>query len=182
MVTLVWWPTSPDTRRPRSSGSTPANSSGCRSTFGAIAPTSCSTIAARCRTGCCSSVSRTTRARAPAPNRSIATWPSRRDEGWDFGRVKYFVAPEILKSLNFPATTSLARIQPHRLEALVFEDLQRFPGSPISDIHGRIGAEIPRHQVKAALDAMVVEKRITHQGKNRWRRYTVVSVAIEKTS
>ncbi len=95
--------------------------------------------------------------------------------------TKYFVAPEILKSLNFPATTSLSRIQPHRLEALVFEDLQRFPGSPISDIHSRIGAEIPRHNVKATLDSLVVQKRITHQGEKRWRRYTVATVPIEKT-
>jgi ATP-dependent DNA helicase RecG len=91
----------------------------------------------------------------------------------------YFVAPEVLKSLEFPAVTSLARIQPHRLEALVYEDVKRYPRSPIGDIHGRIGSEIPRHQVKAALDTLSSKGRLVFEGERRWRRYSVAPGSIE---
>ena len=43
--------------------------------------------------------------------------------------------------------------EPHRLAALVLEDLQRYPESAIGDIHRRIGGEIHPKQVKRALDA-----------------------------
>ncbi|MBU3679846.1 MAG: ATP-dependent DNA helicase, partial [Candidatus Kapabacteria bacterium] len=44
------------------------------------------------------------------------------------GRTKatrYFVQPELLRSLAFPAVTTLKRIEDHRLRALVLEDLAR---------------------------------------------------------
>jgi ATP-dependent DNA helicase RecG len=54
-------------------------------------------------------------------------------------------------SLNLTGETTLERFEPHRLAALVLEDLQRYPESAISDIHQRIDGEIHSKQAKRAL-------------------------------
>jgi ATP-dependent DNA helicase RecG len=90
------------------------------------------------------------------------------------GRTKatqYFVAPDILRNLDLPTITTLSRIEPHRLEALLIEDLERYPRSKIGDIHDRIGAEIPRHRIKRALDALVAAKRVVAEGERKSRMY-----------
>ncbi len=90
--------------------------------------------------------------------------------------TRYFVAPAVLAALAFKAPTTLARIEPHRLEALVVEDLRRWPGSPIGQIHERIGPEIARSQVKAALDRLAAASpSLVHKaGDRKWRRYWAV--------
>jgi len=87
--------------------------------------------------------------------------------------TRYFVAPDLLRRLDFPAQTSLSRIEPHRLDALIVEDIGRYPGSAISAIHQRIGSEIKRRQIKSALDRLREAGKIICQGENRWRRYTL---------
>jgi ATP-dependent DNA helicase RecG len=98
------------------------------------------------------------------------------------GRTKgtrYFVDPDVLRKLEFPTQTSLARIEPHRLLALVQEDLQRHPGAAFGEIHQRIGQEIPDHQVRRQLKALVADGRARYEGEKRWRRYWLVRPAIE---
>ncbi|WP_373498726.1 ATP-binding protein [Desulfococcus sp.] len=90
------------------------------------------------------------------------------------GRTKgtrYFVEPEFLRRLDFPSQTSLARIEPHRLDALVLEDVARYPASAIGEIHERIGPEIKRRQVKLALDRLCDKGKIRPEGDKRGRRY-----------
>jgi ATP-dependent DNA helicase RecG len=90
------------------------------------------------------------------------------------GRTKatrYFIAPETLKRMDFPASTTLSRIEPHRLQALVVEDLRRYPRSATGDIGRRIGAEIPYKQLKRALDRLVEEKQVLYEGEKKGRRY-----------
>ena len=90
------------------------------------------------------------------------------------GRTKatrYFIDPGLMRSLNFTGETTLKRIEPHRLAALVFEDLQRYPQSAISDIHKRVGGEIHPKQVKRALDELIERGAVRFEGNNRWRRY-----------
>jgi ATP-dependent DNA helicase RecG len=92
------------------------------------------------------------------------------------GRTKgtrYFIDPGILRKMDFPSQTSLTRIEPHRLLALIEEDLQRHPWSSFGEIHQRIGPEIPAHQMRKQIRHLVEEKKIIHKGKNRWRRYAV---------
>ena len=84
------------------------------------------------------------------------------------------MAPALLKSLDFSASTSLARIQPHRLEALIYEDVRRFPDSAISDIEGRVGSEIGRSQIRRALARLVEADRLEASGTRRWTTYKVV--------
>jgi ATP-dependent DNA helicase RecG len=85
--------------------------------------------------------------------------------------TRYFVDPSLLRSLKFTGETTLKRIEPHRLAALVLEDLQRYPQSAISEIHHRIGGEIHPKQVKRALEELIERGAVRFKGNNRWRRY-----------
>jgi ATP-dependent DNA helicase RecG len=89
--------------------------------------------------------------------------------------TRYFVDPGLLRSLNFTGETTLKRIEPHRLAALVLEDLQRYPKSAISDIHQRVGGEIHPKQVKRALEQLIERGAVRFEGNNRWRRYWAAS-------
>ena len=85
--------------------------------------------------------------------------------------TQYFIAPETLKRMDFPVRTTLGRIEPHRLRALIVEDLTRYPGSAIGEIHRRIGVEILHKQVKRTLDELVKEGQVSFDGEKRGRRY-----------
>jgi ATP-dependent DNA helicase RecG len=85
--------------------------------------------------------------------------------------TRYFVEPNLLRNLNFTGETTLKRIEPHRLLALVLEDLQRYPKSAISEVHRRIGDEIQRKQIKRALDELINRGNVRFEGDKRWRRY-----------
>ncbi len=85
--------------------------------------------------------------------------------------MRYFVNPDVLRRMAFPDRTSLVRIEPHRLDALVLEDIGRYPGSAIGAIHRRIGPEIKRRQVKLALDRLCKKKVVRPEGEKRGRRY-----------
>lgn len=87
--------------------------------------------------------------------------------------TRYFVAPDLLRRLDFPAVTTLKRIEDHRLQALVQEDLARYPGSAFGDIHQRIGAEIPIRRLRTTL-AKLVDRAVLHKtGERRGTRYTL---------
>lgn len=85
--------------------------------------------------------------------------------------MRYYVDPGILKTLEFPVSTTLVRIEPPRLCALIVEDLQRHPDTSFGEIHQRIGLEIPAHQVRKQLRSLVSKKDVVFQGDKRWRRY-----------
>jgi len=57
--------------------------------------------------------------------------------------TRYFVPPALLREAGLDALTTLKRVQPHRLRALILEDLERFPGSSKSDIWRRVGPRSP---------------------------------------
>jgi len=90
------------------------------------------------------------------------------------GRTKgqrYFVDPALLRGAKVPAVTSLARIEPHRLRALILEDVERYPGSSSPEINARVGAELSVKTVKRALDELVEAGEVAFEGERRWRRY-----------
>ena len=89
--------------------------------------------------------------------------------------TRYFVDPGLLRHLDFAGETTLKRIEPHRLAALILEDLKRYPKSAIGDIRRRIGSEIHPRQVKRALDGLVDKGDVRFEGDKRWRRYWAVS-------
>ena len=84
---------------------------------------------------------------------------------------RYFVSPTHLRNSRLDTMTTLSRISPHRLRALVLEDVKRYPGSSSSEINRRIGAEISPRTLRRALEALVSEETVTYTGDRRWRRY-----------
>jgi len=89
--------------------------------------------------------------------------------------TKYFVVPDVMRMLEAPTTTTLGRIEPHRLEALILEDLRRYPLSSASEVNQRIGTEIDKFRLKRAIDTLLKSGKVAAEGERRWRRYRLAS-------
>ena len=97
---------------------------------------------------------------------------------WDLilsaGRTKatrYFVDPNLLRNLNFTGGTTLKRIEPHRLDALILEDVGRYPLSRVGEIHQRIGPEIPRSRLRRGIGQLVSQGKLKITGVGSGTRY-----------
>ena len=111
---------------------------------------------------------------------AVHTWIGRLPQ-WNLveasGRAKttrYFIAPDMLRRMDFPAPTTLRRIEPHRLRALILEDLSRYPRSAIGDIQKRTAPEVSRSRIKRSLDELVEQGTVVFEGEKRWRRYWIL--------
>jgi len=87
--------------------------------------------------------------------------------------TRYFVPPALLRNVGLDKLTTLTRMQPHRLRALIIEDVERFPSSSISEIHRRIGPEIPVRALQRQVQALIMDDQLIPFGEKRWRRYQV---------
>lgn len=90
------------------------------------------------------------------------------------GRTKgkeYFVEASLLRKLDFKGKTSLKGIESHRLQELIRRDLEIYHEAGLSEIHQRIGLEIPLRKVKYELKKLVEEGEIDTKGKQRWLKY-----------
>jgi ATP-dependent DNA helicase RecG len=85
--------------------------------------------------------------------------------------TRYFIDPQLVRSLDFSSSTTLKRIEPHRLLALIVEDVGRYPLTRISEIHQRIGTEIPRSRLRRSLEQLVREGTLHQEGARRGTRY-----------
>jgi len=85
--------------------------------------------------------------------------------------TRYFVDPTLLRSLDFVGGTTLKRIEPHRLLALIVEDVKRYPLSKIGDIHKRIGLEIPRSRIRRGIEHLLIEGKLHQEGVRSGTRY-----------
>lgn len=85
--------------------------------------------------------------------------------------TRYYVAPQLLREAGLDQQTTLERIEPHRLRALIVEDVARYPDSTASEIHVRVGSEIPMRTFRRALEDLVLQGSISARGKTRGRRY-----------
>lgn len=104
----------------------------------------------------------------------------KRPLGWNIVRssgrtqaMRYFVDPNLLRSLNFTVETTLKRIEPHRLAALIFEDVHRYQNSQMREIHQRIGLDIPRSRVRRAVEQLVKGGKLSQHGVRSGTRYRV---------
>jgi len=87
--------------------------------------------------------------------------------------TRYFVPPLLLREAGLDAMTTLTRVQPHRLRALVLEDLERFPASSKADIWRRVGSEIPERTFRRALEELVNGGQVVATGETRARRFSL---------
>lgn len=85
----------------------------------------------------------------------------------------YFVNPEFLRSSDFIEKTNLKRIEPHRLQELIYEDLKNYPNSSISEINKRIGEEIKQRTLKVKLDEMIDKSLLIKEGERKGTRYFI---------
>lgn len=84
--------------------------------------------------------------------------------------TEYFIEPDVLRTLEFQGETTLKGIERHRLRELILHDLEIYRKAGISQIHGRIGKEIPRRKLQHELKLMVQAGDIGKQGQ---RKHTV---------
>jgi ATP-dependent DNA helicase RecG len=85
--------------------------------------------------------------------------------------TRYFVMPDLLRDAELAHSTTLTRIEPHRLLELVREDLRRYSDSKMVDIHLRIGKEINRSQLKRAMEELVRSGVVAKTGITRGATY-----------
>lgn len=83
----------------------------------------------------------------------------------------YFVSPELVQKLDFKVPTTLKRIEPYRLRELIFTDIRRYREAGISEIHQRIGSEVPLRRLQTTLVKLVAEGVIGKRGQRRYTRY-----------
>ena len=87
--------------------------------------------------------------------------------------VEYFVNPEFLRKMKFKGRTNLKRIEAHRLRELIYQDVLIYPDSSRSEIHERVGLEIPLRKIQVHLYDMVEEGILIRKRKNRWVTYSM---------
>ncbi len=86
--------------------------------------------------------------------------------------MKYFLNPQISKDTEL-ANTDLINIKSHRLKALILEDLSNYPNLTISEIHNRIGYEIPIRNIRTCLYNDVKNDEIKCDGGKKFRKYFI---------
>lgn len=85
----------------------------------------------------------------------------------------YFVKPELLKQLAFKGQTDLKNIEPHRLRALILEDLKIYKESAIGEIQERIGKEIPIRSIRSQLVNLLNARKIIKSGERKGTKYFI---------
>lgn len=85
----------------------------------------------------------------------------------------YYVNPDFIRTTDFIERTNLKRIEPHRLQELIYEDLKNYPESSISEINKRIGSEIKQRTLKAKLDEMLERNLIRKEGEKKGTKYFI---------
>jgi len=122
----------------------------------------------------------TTRLELPDTEELRASWLGRLLE---FGLVelsgrtqatRYFVNPTLLKGVGLDSKTTLKRVEPHRLRALIVEDLARYSDSSSTDIQRRTAPELAQRTIRRALEELVAQGQVRFEGEKRWRRYSLV--------
>lgn len=85
----------------------------------------------------------------------------------------YYINPDFIRTTDFVERTNLKRIEPHRLQELIYEDLKNYPASKIGEIHTRIGEEIKRRTIRTMIDRMLIEKIIFKKGEKKGTIYFI---------
>ncbi len=87
--------------------------------------------------------------------------------------TEYFINTDFLKKTNFKGKTNLKRIENHRLEELIFQDVKIYQPSPIGDIHTRIGKELNISKIRKTIQLMITKGVLIPKGEKRYRTYSI---------
>ena len=86
---------------------------------------------------------------------------------------EYRVGSRILRGSNYKGTTSLKRIESYRIRELIIEDLKIYQPCSISDIHERIGKEIPVRKLQFQIKQLLTDGILEADGLKRWTKYRI---------
>lgn len=87
--------------------------------------------------------------------------------------TEYMLNPDFLKKANFKGRTNLKRIENHRLEELIYQDVKIYQPTSFGEIHQRIGNELPYHKVRKTIYKMVKEGKLSAKGTRASTRYSL---------
>ena len=87
--------------------------------------------------------------------------------------TEYLVNPDFLKKANFKGKTNLKRIENHRLEELIYQDIKIYQPTSIGDIHVRIGIEISKNKIQKTLKLMCDKEVLGIKGVLKGAKYFI---------
>jgi ATP-dependent DNA helicase RecG len=88
--------------------------------------------------------------------------------------TEYLVNGDFLKLTNFKGKTTLKRIEPHRLEELIYQDVKIYGPTTIIEIQLRIGEELSLHKIRRSINDLVAKNELQGEGGKRNRKYSLV--------
>lgn len=86
--------------------------------------------------------------------------------------TEYLINPKLITSSKINIKPTLKTIEPHRLKALIIEDLERYPKSSIADIAKRL-PDVLIVDLRKCIYKMVTEGKLVYEGGKTYRKYTV---------
>lgn len=86
--------------------------------------------------------------------------------------TKYEISPLFLNRTKVQSPTTLKTIEPHRLKALILEDLRFYPSSSIAEMATRL-PEVEYAELEKTVRKMARKEEITPIGSRKYRRYRV---------
>jgi len=86
--------------------------------------------------------------------------------------TEYLVNPKLIASSKVNIKPSLVTIEPHRLIALIEEDLKTYPESRMEEIHQRLN-DVTLADLRKSVYKMVKQGILTHTPDKTYRKYSV---------
>ena len=86
--------------------------------------------------------------------------------------TQYVINPRLISNSRLNIPTTLKTIEPHRLIALIEEDLRLHPDSTISEIAERL-PDVDRKDIQRQVYNMTRQSLLTTTGSKTNRRYTL---------
>ncbi|MET3114604.1 ATP-dependent DNA helicase RecG [Pedobacter sp. CG_S7] len=87
--------------------------------------------------------------------------------------TEYLINPKLISSSKINIKPTLKTIESHRLQALIEEDLSKYPNSLLADIHKRL-EDVPIEDIRKLVYAMVKKDILEHSGGKTYRTYHLV--------
>ena len=82
----------------------------------------------------------------------------------------YLINPKLIANSKINVKPSLRAIEPHRLKALIEEDLKLYPNSKTSDIQKRI-SDLPIEDIRKCITILLKEGVILSSGQKKGKTY-----------
>lgn len=86
--------------------------------------------------------------------------------------TEYLINPKLIASSKINIKPTLKTIEPHRLKALIIEDLERYPKSSIADISKRL-PDVLVFDLRKCIYKMVSEGKLIFEGGKTYRKYSL---------